>query len=102
MQTLYDQWKTAVSAEERQPAPPPTVKVFTDPAGTTTFDLTRCKGYLHQQLMVFDMMGRTMLITTGNSRIISLTLDNCKTGQMLGYRIVSDDQQIIATGKFIK
>jgi hypothetical protein len=52
--------------------------------------------------MVFDMMGRTMLITTGNSRIISLTLDNCKTGQMLGYRIVSDDQQIIATGKFIK
>lgn len=102
MQTLYDQWKTAVSAEERQPAPPPTVKVFTDPSGITIFDFTRCKDYLNHPLMVFDMMGRTVLVTTVNGRIMNLALENCKPGQLLGYRIVTDDQKIIAAGRFIK
>ena len=46
LQTLYDAWKISVSVPEIRTGNPFKVKVFTDAAGKTVFDFSRCKDYL--------------------------------------------------------
>ena len=101
LQTLYDAWKISVSVPEIRTGNPFKVKVFTDAAGKTVFDFSRCKDYLNGQLIICDITGRSIRNVTITSRIIQVDLADVVTLHLLAYRLVRKDGTIMASGKFI-
>ncbi len=101
IQSLYDAWKILVGVNggmQMQQAP---VKVFTDAAGKTVFDFSRCKDYLNRQLTIYDMSGKTILAVQVIQRVMRVDLSGCSGGQVMAYRLTRQDQTLVTSGKFI-
>jgi len=101
LQTLYNIWKTTVSAGKEKEFNPANVTVYNDQAGKTVFDFTRCKDYLGQQLIIFDMTGRSVCEIKVTERVMHVDLTQNASGQILAYRLVRQDRKVVAAGKFL-
>jgi uncharacterized Ntn-hydrolase superfamily protein len=102
LQTLFDIWNTSVSADDKTAIIPPTIIVYTDDDGYTVFDFSRCKDYLNQKLIIFDMTGRSIMETAVSDRILRIDLKSIANPQILGYRLITGNQKVIGSGKFLK
>jgi hypothetical protein len=101
LQTLYNIWKTTVSAGKEKEFNPANVTVYNDRAGKMVFDFTRCKDYLGQQLIIFDMTGRSVCEIKVTERVMHVDLMQNASGQILAYRLVRQDRKVVAAGKFL-
>jgi uncharacterized Ntn-hydrolase superfamily protein len=101
LQTLYNIWKTTLSASDERPIPPAAVKVYTDPTGKMVFDFTRCKDYLNRQLIIFDMTGRSIFKIIITARVLHVDLPGHDARRILAYRVIRNDQTVVAAGKFL-
>jgi uncharacterized Ntn-hydrolase superfamily protein len=102
LQTLFDIWNTSVSADDKTAVILPTIIVYTDDDGYTVFDFSRCKDYLNQKLIIFDMTGRSIMETAVSDRIFRIDLKSTANPQILGYRLITGNQKVIGSGKFLK
>ena len=101
LQTLYNHWKATVSVSNDRNIPAPHVGVYTDQTGKTVFDFTDCRDYMGQQMIIFDIMGITILNIPITRRIQEVDLSGCHSRRILAYRVIRQDHTIIATGKFL-
>jgi uncharacterized Ntn-hydrolase superfamily protein len=102
LQTLFDIWKTTVSVNDNTPEPPAKINVYTTDEGFTVFDFSRCKNYLNQKLIIFDMTGRLMQESVVSGRILRIELKGGPNPQILGYRLIAGDHKVIGSGKFLR
>ena len=99
LQTLYDLWKSTVSVRPSPAENLSTVKVYTDGAGITVFDFTRCRDYLTMQLEIFDVMGRRVDTQPVNSRVVRVDLAPHGAGLYV-YRVLGPGNVMVTKGKF--
>lgn len=98
LQAMYDAWKVYVSVKDRPGAFNPYLKVFTDAAGTTTFDFTLCQGFEGARVEICDITGRNVAgFEVDNSQE---TVQIRRNGLFI-YRILDTGNRQVAEGKFV-
>jgi hypothetical protein len=102
LQTLFNIWKTTVSTNDSHPAIHDQVKIFTDQSGITSFDFSGCRNYLNQRLVIFDITGRIKKEMMVTERIIRIAMGDLSYPQILGYRLISPENGVTISGKFLR
>jgi uncharacterized Ntn-hydrolase superfamily protein len=99
LQTLFDEWKLLiVSAKVVARESKPTVKVFSDATGNTTFDFTLIKDYYHSRVEVYDLTGRPLAQFNVDKREQSIQLH---FRGMAVYKVFNRENRTVTEGKFI-
>jgi uncharacterized Ntn-hydrolase superfamily protein len=98
LQILYDEWKLYLSVKDRPGGFNHLIKVYTDLAGTTTFDFTHCRDYLGTRVEIYDITGRKI---TGFKVDSSLELLHLQVKGILIYRVFDKEHRQLEEGKFI-
>ena len=101
LQTLYDKWKMTLSNRGNENPPSNTIKVYRSADGPVVFDFTYCREYANAELQVFDILGRSLLTVSINSRIMKISIPAGFSKQILLYRLVRTDHSVIISGKFL-
>ncbi len=99
LQTLFDEWKLLiVSSKVAAKEPKPSVKVYTDASGNTTFDFTLIRDYYHTRVEIYDLTGRMIKAFDVDKREQSIQLPY---RGMAVYKVVDRENRTVAEGKFI-
>jgi uncharacterized Ntn-hydrolase superfamily protein len=99
LQTLFDEWKLLiVSAKVVARESKPTVKVFSDATGNTTFDFTLIKDYYHSRVEVYDLTGRPLAQFNVDKREQSIQLH---FRGMAVYKVFNRENRTVTEGQFI-
>lgn len=103
LQTLYDIWKTLVSVKGKGNGKNPAgiVRIFRNTGGPVIFDFTLCREYNSAQLVIYDITGRQVASERITSRIMKIELPGSGSGQVLLFRVIKQDQTLVAKGKFL-
>jgi len=101
LQTLYDIWKTTLSARGKGIKPMRTVKIYRNDNGAVIFDFTLCREYSSAQLMIYDIIGRELASERITSRIMKINIPGSASGQVLLFRVIKQDQTLLVKGKFL-
>ncbi len=97
LQTLYDDWKVYVSVKDKPGEFNPYLKVFTDPAGITTFDFTLCRGYAGTRVEIYDITGRKVAGFEVDNPLKKIQL---QSKGIFIYRLLDKQNRQLAEGKF--
>ncbi len=100
LQTLFDEWKLLiVASKEITSSTRPTVRVYTDASGNTTFDFTLIRDYNDARVEIYDLTGRRLAVFNVDKREQSVQL---QYKGMAVYKVINRENRTVAEGKFIR
>jgi uncharacterized Ntn-hydrolase superfamily protein len=101
LQILYDQWKTLTSVFLTGDVTNEWVKIKTGPDGKATFDFSGCPGLCKLRLVIIDLTGREVFSQQITAPAITPFPATADQPGMFIYRVLRQDNLIVARGKFI-
>lgn len=99
LQTLFDEWKLLiVSTKVVAKEPKPTVKVYSDASGNTTFDFTQIREYYNTRVEVYDLTGRQLVNFNVTKRVHPVQI---RFRGMAVFKVIDRDNRVVTEGKFV-
>ncbi len=102
LQTLFNIWQTPTAIPGKDDNTPCSIMVIQSESGEISFNFSDCPNNLKLNLMVFDLQGRTIAAIPVNEKIEKLMVYGKLAKGIYLYRVNTDNNIILATGKFFK